>query len=276
MTYVENVERAALAWREAEGQEGVAKTARERSDAARYELARLTHESTYGRGDVGDQPGRVSMRQWCEDLRAAGVDLVPMTLAKYKRAWELYGHTSPYDRPTWRDAWSAAVPGDSPESVAERRRLSEPRNASPETKRAIFRELADDPAITQEMARPGSPVSRAVGELQQRQQILSQEARERAIESDPILKRLDQLDAALDVEQACANFARDLDTMTKRFAREIDKALPRTGPAREQPLFWVRRSIMQARASLDALEGYAESGTTDLDTFLGEVLGGVR
>lgn len=155
-------------------------------------------------------------------------------------------------------------------------RYPPPSDETPEAKQATFVELAADPVIVTEAARFGSPTSQALGTLESRKDSLRQEDRERETQSDPVLRRIDQMDASLDVEAACRRFAQDLATMTERFARDIDKALPRTGPAREQPLVWIRRSIEQARASLDALEGFTETGESDIDTFLGEVLGGVR
>jgi hypothetical protein len=153
-------------------------------------------------------------------------------------------------------------------------RFPPPEEATPESKRAAFADLAADPDVVTEAARFGSPTSRALGELERQRDTLRQEAQERATQSDPVLKRIDQLVAAIDVEEACRRFATDLSTMTERFAREIDGALPRTGPAREQPLTMVRWSITQARAALDRLEAYTESGSNDLDAFLSEVLGG--
>ena len=136
--------------------------------------------------------------------------------------------------------------------------------------------MAADPVVVAEAARFGSPTSRALGELERRRDTLRQEAQERNIESSPVRKLIDQQEAAIDVEDACRRFAQDLSRMTERFAREIDGALPRTGPAREQPLVWVRRSIAQARAALDRLEAYTESGENDLDMFLSGVLGGAN
>jgi len=155
-------------------------------------------------------------------------------------------------------------------------RFPPPEEATPESKRAAFADLATDPDVVTEAAQFGSPTSRALGELERRRDTLRQEAQERATESSPVLKRIDQLRASIDVEEACRRFATDLSVMTERFAREIDGALPRTGPAREQPLTMVRWSITQARAALDRLETYTESGENDLDVFLSGVLGGTN
>jgi len=153
-------------------------------------------------------------------------------------------------------------------------RFPPPEEETPESKRAAFADLATDPDVVTEAARFGSPISRVIGELERQRDTLRKEAQERETQGSPVLRRIDQMVAAIDVEEACRRFATELTTMTERFAREIDGALPRTGPAREQPLFWVRHSLTQARAALDRLEKYAESGTNDLDAFLSEVLRG--
>jgi hypothetical protein len=181
--------------------------------------------------------------------------------------------------PVWAEAYETILEsarGSLRERLAESDIRQGMKHATPETKAKILAEMADDPVVVAEAARFGSTTSQALSQLERRRDTLRQEAQERSIESSPIRKLIDQQKAAIDVESACRQFADDLTRMTERFAREIDGALPRTGPSREQPLDYVRRSIARARAALDRLEAYAESGENDLDVFLSGVLGGTH
>lgn len=263
MSYRDNVNNAAAAL--------------QRGEEANWDLARLTFESTYDSGDYSAQTERVPMAQWCADVEAAsGRRFSVGSGRRYKTLWRQYGPLSPGERGSWIEAFSA-VSGHGDEAISERmagyvgNRLEV---APAEKKRELFQQLARDPEVVAEAAVLGTPTSRAVAELHTRTERVREEHREREVSGDPIAERIEQVGAALDLEAACTRYARDLLTLSERFAREINDALPRTGAAREEHLYWVRQAIGRARSVLDGLEGYAETGRTDLDVFLQDVLGG--
>ncbi len=147
--------------------------------------------------------------------------------------------------------------------------LSSAPDVPAETKRAALQQLARDPDVIEEAAKYGTPTSRAVAELHVETERVRKQWREQQTESDPIAKRLDQVGAALDVETICSRYARETD----RFAREIAEALTRTGTVGERHLYWVRQAIERAESQLAQVKTYAETGRTDLDAFLQDVLG---
>lgn len=149
---------------------------------------------------------------------------------------------------------------------------------SPEARRAILQQLAADPDIVTEAASLGSPVSRALSDLYRRSDAVRQEHHEQRTQADPLLKRLDEIGAALDIEKVCSKFAEELARLSERFARDVNRALPRTAPPAADGLhvMFVRRSVAQARAALDAVEGYVQGNDTDLDAFLADVLDRTR
>lgn len=266
MTYRDNVEQAALALK--------------RGEDANWELARLTHEST--RTGAKDRE-RATMAQWCADVSVtAARGFSEWTGEQYKRCWV---YRLEHERAngtlslTWMEVYDAVRPGQSAGTTMQERFAKQSAqtvvaHGTPEVKRAAFQQLARDPDVIEEAAMLGTPTSRAVSDLYTKTERVREEWTERETASDPISKRLDEVGAALDLEAACNRFARDLVAMSERFAREINEALPRTGPAREEHLYWVRQALERARSVLNELESYAETGRTDLDAFLEGVLGG--
>src|SRR5262245_42891397 len=255
MTYRENVERAATALR--------------RGEAENWELARLTFESTRGL-DEESRIDRVTMATWCTDVVAtAGRPFSQGTGTRFKALWRKYGGVSLKERPSWADAWleNAGLTRETSRAAAA---SSATRNAPPETKRAIFAELAADPVVVEHAAELGTPTSQAVSRLTHQAGAIRKQRREQAIEADPIARRLERQRAALDLEASCNRFAQDC----VRFAREITDLLPETGAASEKDLDWIRRAIERGRAALEQLDTYVSTGRTDLDTFLANVLGG--
>lgn len=255
-----------------------------RGDDANWELARLTDENTLD--GPADQPGRVSMERWCQDVRAAaGRRFSPTTGTIYKRIHRAHADLAPAERPAWTEAYYAATTG-SKEDNDERRALSEARNARPEIKAQMIRELAGDaqvpseaqqaafqtlaarPAVAEEVANFGSATSRAVVDLNQRAHEARVERRERREQADPVARQFAEQRAVLDLQSACARFTGDIE----RFAREVAEIMPRTGLAGADELFWIREVMERSRSVLAQVERYVETGRSDIDTFLAEVL----
>ena len=256
----------------------LAATALVRGEDANWELARLTFENTRDRATAGEQIGRVLMDEWCADVRAASGRRFGVTTGyQYKAVWRRFGYVEIQDRPSWTDAMLSihnAPREDKPESDTVRPEI-EYKSALPpalaaEAKRAIFAELAADPAVLEEAAEIGSPVSRAISGLEYRAERVREERRERMVAADPVMRRHEQDSAIADLMSLCDRYARD----SERVAKEIADLLRRGGPITEDRLFWVRQAADRLRAVLDVLDGYATAGKSDLDTFLGDVLSG--
>lgn len=240
-----------------------------RGEEANWEFARLTFENTWDQVP-GGRDERVSMEQWCSDVRArSGRRFGDRAGKRYKTAWRRYGATVDGERPSWADVW-ADTTGSTTERQAEYHAASAARNTTPETKREIFAELAADPVVIEHAAELGTPTSQAVSRLTHETEVIRAQRREQTIETDPLARRLERQRAALDLEASCNQFAQDC----VRFAREITDLLPSTGEASDEDLAWIRRAIERGRSALEQLEVYISTGRTDLDAFLEQVLGG--
>jgi hypothetical protein len=265
MTYRENVDLAAVAL--ANGED------------ANWELARLTFENTYDLGHIASQHDRVSMERWCADIRSVSARRFGTDSGRlYKAIWRKYGHYLDSDRPCWTDAYESVmaprrqhseIEGEPTEYETEMEYKSavHPRLA-PEAKRAIFTELAADPAVREEAAEIGSPVSRALSNLEHEAERIREQRHEQRIQTDPIERRLDQGQATADLMSICDRYARE----SERVAEQIAELLRRSGEPSEDRLFWIRQATERLRVVLALLERYAESGQTDLDSFLDSVL----
>ena len=125
-----------------------------RGDEADWELARLTWEHT--RSNVGqrEQPDKVSMSQWCDDVRKqSGRRYSDSTGYLYRHAWDRHGYLSetgklpPFNEvlreidPNSRDSATVQARVD---AAAVEKLLSA---GTPEAKRAVFERLQADPAV---------------------------------------------------------------------------------------------------------------------------------
>jgi len=116
-------------------------------------------------------------------------------------------------------------------------------------------------------------VRRAVYEGLHRRELEASERRERHIAADPIGRRLDQQEAMLDLQKW-------VDVMRRHIERLHDDILPRLGKAPDRDPMAMRRFLAEALADLDEatapVRTFVETGGTDVDRFLSEVLGGNR
>lgn len=258
----------------------LAATALARGEDANWELARLTFENTYERGRPSAQPDRVSMESWCDDVKArSGRRFSAGTGQRFKAVWRRYGHYESSDQPSWADAWeSTAVdrelpappsPMDAPPYKALADQITA---ASDESKRFAFRRLAQEQAVLAEATEIGSPVSRAVSELEHKAGLIRQQQREQMVQSDPIGRRLEQGQAATDLWALCVRYARE----SERFAEQVVELLRRSGPLSDDRVYFMRQTTDRTRALCDQLDRYFVSGQTDLDAFLASVLSGDR
>jgi hypothetical protein len=96
------------------------------------------------------------------------------------------------------------------------------------------------------------------------------ERREQRTRADPSLRRLDQAQAHLDLQ-------REVDRIRESAARISNDYLPRLGrEAQADPLglqMLLRSALEDLDASLEPIRHFVATGSTDLDEFLGQVLG---
>jgi hypothetical protein len=125
-----------------------------RGEDANWMLARLTAEHTINRGDPN---GRVTMEQWCADVRErSGRRFSLRTGRAYKAMWRRYEHRD--DRPEWADGWREVIGS---ESTADREagviRRTTPDQAmqtwTPEQRADAARTLIKDSSIREDLAR---------------------------------------------------------------------------------------------------------------------------
>lgn len=89
----------------------VAGDALERGEDANWKLAQLTYERTIDAGFVAPQreAGKVSMAQWCADVRARkGRRFSEWTGRAYRAIWEQAGRCVPSDQ-SWSEAYAEAT-----------------------------------------------------------------------------------------------------------------------------------------------------------------------
>jgi hypothetical protein len=131
-----------------------------RGEEENWKLARLTYENTLESGDTRRQrdEGKVSMREWCEDVRAAsGRAFSEKTGTRYKAIWARFGTLSQSDRARYglpprggpsRLSWAEAYDTVDGRTMQERLGGFAVKNsltyATPEQKREAFDRLSRD------------------------------------------------------------------------------------------------------------------------------------
>lgn len=116
-------------------------------------------------------------------------------------------------------------------------------------------------------------VRRAVYEGLHRRELEAEDRREREVAADPIGRRLDQQQAMLDLQKW-------VDVMRRHIERLHDDILPRLGKAPDRDPMALRQFLAEALADLDEatapVRTFVDTGGTDVDRFIAEVLGGNR
>jgi hypothetical protein len=261
-----------------------------RGSEANWELARLTAKRTRdaGAGHVA-QPDKVTMERWCADVERTVPGrkdrFSPATGRIFKKIY-MSSLQEPRENLSWTEAYYAAT-NSSSEDAAARRALSEARNARPEIKarmiqelsadpevapeaqRAAFTALASQPSVVEARADMGSPTSRAASELDRKADALREDRRQARVQSDPVQRHLTERLAVLSIEAACNEFR----IACRSFAETVTRAMPEAGQPRDDELYWIREALSDARSLLDRVQEYAETGRSDIDAFLADVLG---
>lgn len=239
-----------------------------RGEDANWELARLTFENTItGRG-YRDQPGKVTMEQWCADVRdRSGRKFSPGSGERYKRIWQRYGDLPSQQKelPAWVDAYyedEAYVPQPFMEASAQRVASS----ASPEIKRDLAAKLMADPIVADAVISQPEP-RRAVYEALNRREQTAEQRRERMTDADPVSSELRGLNALLDLSQIIERFVGDFSRVFQQAAQlpESDAFASRT---------FLTLQLERLQECTDRLRSYLETGKTDIDAFLDSVLKG--
>jgi hypothetical protein len=255
-------------------------------EQANWKLARLTSE-------VAET---VSITKWANDVRdSSGRKFSHQTASLYARIWERHGIRWMKGEVSWADAYDETRGKTPDERMGDYNLERGILHATPEAKRKALIELAGDTeAIDDETAtvlittsvKIASPKAvakvwdddKARLSLSKGAVIHEQEQdarREHLDEQTPAVKRINQMRAALDLEQWVIHVGGDIE----RLERDI---LPRLGnlpESREDPLQF-RRFLQQALDGLDPklerIRSYVREGRNDIDVFLQSVLGGSR
>ena len=116
-----------------------------------WEVCRLTFESTLSAGRVDEQRlhGKVSMEQWCADVRATRrrKQFSVGTGRLYRLMWEKYGRYPGSDLPEWDEAYAEIRGGKIGERLVAANFRQAIAHASPEQKREAFATLAREPEV---------------------------------------------------------------------------------------------------------------------------------
>jgi hypothetical protein len=130
-----------------EDQVRAASAALVRGENANWELACLTYENTFEKGDVSGQQ-KVSMERWCADIRAmSNRRFSKSTGMTYKAIWKIYGHQQAGDRKSWTEAYAEVQGGTMADRMVEADFKRAIEHASPEQKREAIATLAQEPEV---------------------------------------------------------------------------------------------------------------------------------
>ena len=233
-----------------------------RGENANWELARLTYENTYAAGDTQSQSGRVSMDQWCTDVRLASERrFSAKTGERFKAIWRRYGPPT-VGGPSWIEAVEEYV------GVPSIREAFDPYTAptTSDTKRDLAVKLMADPDIADAViAQPES--RRAVYESLNRREQAADDRRERTTDADPVSSGLRGLNAIAEMDAVLGRFIQEFTDTFRQMA-----ALPAGDPFANREFLTLR--LNHAQECLDQLRSYLDTGKTDIDAFLDSVLKG--
>ena len=247
-----------------------AATALVKGEDANWELARLTYENTYQDGRISSQPGRVSMEEWCQEIRdRSGRKFSARTGKRYRRIWRKYGRPSVAHHPSWTEAFYA-VTSSSKEKQDQRRAMHEARHAPVAVKVEMIEAIGNDPEVIEQASNLRSRASRALHKINRKVHARQEERQEQATAGDPIRQRFQHISGVLDIEAACLQFEREC----QQFLRDIIAAQRKTGSISSDETVWIQRCASRMRDVLGQVEHYVITGRSDLDTFLEEVLKG--
>ena len=131
-----------------------------------------------------------------------------------------------------------------------------------------FKEATPE-AVADALEKP--EVRRAVYEGLHQRDLRAADERERFIAGDPIAKRIDQSEAMVELQKW-------VDVMRRHVERLHEDILPRLGKAPDRDPMALRLFLADAMADLDnataPIRTFIDTGGTDIDRFLADVLGG--
>lgn len=269
------------------------------------------------RGSGGDHTSGLTrlptLEQWSKDVaEASGRKFGSFTARLYRRIWAEYGEQTSHGTfaTSWADAYDA-VRGQTPDermSDFNLRRGWE--NASPEAKQEALKTFARDadaaPALPTVMSEAVSSDQAVAGEVAKaafenatpaamdyayrsntnrkafneagmRWYEENERKREQQTQSDPVLKKIDQARAAIDLQE-WVDVTRKI--MEGRIDILLNQILPRLGSlpeAQRDPLamrMLLISAVKDLKAALVPIDNLIATGEYDLDTFVKEVLSG--
>jgi hypothetical protein len=231
-----------------------------RGEDANWELARLTWEVTHGESPV-------TLRQWSADVKErSGRRFSLQTASLYRQVWARFRDQDLGTRPSWTDAVVAVAPetgvGPMRERVTERYLFHD--DADPAARLNIAQRLLADGHLADALLEAPETRDLVYGAIVRRQR--RESAREEGIiHGDTTLRRLDGQEAAIAIDGLLARFVAEFAPLFRR--------LPPRGPG--DPLAqrpFLLHDLDAARACLERLQRWVDTGETDLDAFVHEVL----
>lgn len=244
-----------------------------RGEDANWELARLTYENTVTGTGARPEPGKVTMEQWCVDVReASGRRFATRTGKTYKAVWSRYGlgRAGGEGLPTWIDAYlevnGATAPSE--EHFAAVKANAVITHGSLEVKRDIAAKLLTDPVVADAVLQEPE-MRRAVYDALNRREQAAEQRREVLTNADPISREIDQMRALADISARIEQWTRDLAQMMRRLG-----PLPDSERDPFANRLFIEQVIARHEEVLASLKAYLTTGKTDLDAFLDSVLQG--
>lgn len=264
-----------------------AATALTTGNHANWELSRLTYENTIDPDGGQGQPGQVPLEQWAADVRqAAGRRFATSTALRYRRIWQAYlGDYGPSRQPDGSaGSWSDAYWEQAHETKAEN---SDRRNSQhvidraalpvkahtlgrlaeqPEvvaalpvaTKAQLVSQLISEPEVWEQPA-----TSEAVYEQVTRGDRQRQQRTEQITQGDPVARKLEHWQVVHAMRRVMA-----------RYVEDMGELLPQAGPLPASESYWFGMTLDRVDEVTAQLRRYLETGSTDVDHFLADVLSG--
>jgi hypothetical protein len=263
-------------------------------EKANWTLARLTFENTEITA-AARTAGRVSLVEWAADVRdGSGRLFSDRTAGIYRRIWDKHGEAYTQGTISWAEAYDD-VRGKTPdERMGDFNLKRGLGHATPEAKQAALAALSADPEVTAHgptmaaalksviNAAPVSavyealedhPTRQAVYEALHQNEMVVADKTAAKNAADPTVSKLLEMQALADLDQWVMHVRGDI----RRLHEDILPRLSEIPQAKADPLkfrTFIANALEQLDDALSPVRTFMATGTTDIDAFLKEVLGG--
>jgi hypothetical protein len=284
-----------------EGQVAAAALALKTGEAANWHLAELTFEACGPAMNGKVAPGKESLGEWAKDVRElSGRRFSEATAGFYRKVWETHGTSYLDRRLSWPEAWNDII-GRTPDKLAEGKVQSGDyhlatglNRASPEAKQKALGTLLSEPEAAPAIARAmQDPEIRSAVLLATADEDTAERMRRHFDPQELAIRRaagrqtpdaggvadaLDDMAAWTRLSEAVEHLIAAYELFVGRVDRILPeihaRGVPPTGLFLRDSLNRLPAAAMEMFDRLDRVKNLAETGQTDLDAFLGEVLKG--